>query len=66
MRRKVVKYIIPQVFFSLADGRAMYVSPAIANSIRQLDVQPGEHFNICKRWNGMRGRGSKTSWDVWL
>jgi hypothetical protein len=56
----------PQVLFSLADGRVMFVTPELARSIMNLEVKPGEAFSICRYWNGARGRGSITRWNVWL
>jgi hypothetical protein len=37
-----------RVKYTLADERTMYVDPVVAERIRELDVQPGEVFQICK------------------
>ena len=54
------------VMYSLQGGRVMFLAPDVSQKIQQLGVKPGEPFSICKRWNGQRGRGSVTRWDVWL
>lgn len=53
-----------QVFYSLLDGRAAYVSLGISQSINNLMLGNREQFWICKRWNGERGQ--KPRYDVWL
>ena len=52
--------------FTLSDQRVMFLASDVAQKIQGLGVKPGEQFSICKRWNGERGRGSVTRWDVWL
>ena len=37
-----------RVKYTLADERTMYVDPLVAERIKELDVQPGEVFQICK------------------
>ena len=37
-----------RVKYTLADDRTMYVDPLVAERIKELDVQPGEVFQICK------------------
>jgi hypothetical protein len=51
----------PQVFYTLTDGRVMFVQPDTAKQISLLGVEPGESFFICKRKNGQRN-----IWDLWL
>ena len=51
----------PQVMFLLEGGDVMFVSPELAASIRNLNLEPGETFGICKYRNGR-----KVSWNVWL
>jgi hypothetical protein len=47
-----------QVYYSLADGRCMYLDLGVAQKLNVLEVQAGESLNICKRGGGI--------WDVWL
>jgi hypothetical protein len=37
-----------RVKFMLTDDRTMYVAPVVGERIRQLDIQPGELFHLCK------------------
>jgi len=37
-----------RVKYTLTDDRTMYVDPSVAEQIRELDVEPGEVFQICK------------------
>src|SRR5512142_3257064 len=37
-----------RVKYTLTDDRTMYVDPSVAERIKELDVQPGEIFQICK------------------
>lgn len=52
------------VNYSLTDGRVMSVPPSVAASIRQMEIQPGEKFAICRRWNGDPDQVER--WDIWL
>lgn len=47
-----------QVYYSLADGRCMYLDLGIAQKLNLLEVAAGETVAICKRGKGR--------WDVWL
>jgi hypothetical protein len=51
----------PQVMYSLSDGRVMYLDPPVAESLKELGVQPGEPFCICKSKDGRQ-----VNWSVWL
>jgi hypothetical protein len=53
-----------QVYFSLADGRSLYTSLGLANSITNLQLGNREPFMICKRWNGSKQQTPR--YDVWL
>lgn len=53
-----------QVYFSLVDGRSMYVSLGVAQSITNLQLGNREPFMICKRWNGEKTQAAR--YDVWL
>jgi hypothetical protein len=37
-----------RVKYTLTDDRTMYVDPSVAEQIKELDVQPGEVFQVCK------------------
>jgi len=37
-----------RVKYTLTDDRTMYVDPSVAEQIRELEVEPGEVFQICK------------------
>src|ERR1700710_359053 len=53
-----------QVMFSLVDGRSLYVSQGVAQSIANLQLGNREPFHICMRWNGERTQQRR--YDVWL
>jgi hypothetical protein len=55
-----------RMVFWLMDGRRLFTSVELAKTIQQMGIRAGEPFSICKHWNGQQGRGSKTTWDVWL
>ena len=38
-----------RIKYTLTDARTMYADPAVAERIRELDLQPGELFYVCKR-----------------
>jgi hypothetical protein len=38
-----------RVMYTLSDNRRMYVAPFVAQRIRELQIEPGEAFQICKR-----------------
>jgi len=45
-----------RVKYTLTDDRTMYVDPSVAEQIKELDVQPGEVFQICKRQDKIGNR----------
>src|SRR5215472_10794092 len=51
-----------RAFFSLKDGRIMFLETEVAETILALDIHPGEDFYIARRSTKERG----TYWDVWL
>lgn len=53
-----------QAFFTLVDGRTIYLSLGVANSINNLQLKPQEPFMICKYWNGQKGHPARI--NVWL
>jgi hypothetical protein len=52
-----------QMYFSLSDGRAMYVDLDVAAKIDQLQLRPSEPFWLCKRWTGKKT--DKPTWEAW-
>jgi hypothetical protein len=56
-----------QITYTLTDGRLLKVSKLVAATINELDLQPGEAFNMCKQmvFNEQRKRLTP-SWIVWL
>ncbi len=52
-----------QMYYTLSDGRSMYLNLDVAAKINMLEIRPNEQFFICKRWNGQRGQPVR--WDVW-
>ena len=51
-----------RAMFSLHGGRIMFLEPKVAESIKMLELHPGEEFFIAKRNTKDRGE----YWDVWL
>ena len=52
-----------RVKYTLADDRTMYVDPFVAERIRELAIQPGELFLICKR-QAKKGNRRTIYWAV--
>ncbi len=50
-----------QVMYNLFDDRVMYVPPFVAERIRELDIGPGESFEICKA----EAREGNRKWIEW-
>jgi len=38
-----------RVKYTLTDGRTMFVAPIVAQRIKELEIQPGELFQVCRR-----------------
>ena len=53
----------PQVLYTLADGRLMYLEPRAARQIDELKITAGEPFWICKS-EVKAGQKRKVEWDV--
>src|SRR4029077_4165553 len=53
----------PQVLYTLADGRLMYLEPKAARRINELKITAGEPFSICKREAG-NGQKRTVEWEV--
>ena len=53
----------PQVLYTLADGRLMYLEPKAARRIDELKITAGEPFSICKR-EVKNGQRSGIQWEV--
>src|SRR6202030_275512 len=52
-----------QMYYTLADGRCMYLDMDVAAKINLLEPGKGETFMMCKRWSGKKGETPQ--WDVW-
>jgi len=53
----------PQVMFTLTDDRKMYLDPNVADSVRELGLEPGERISIVKR-PVRQGRKQVVEWEV--
>ena len=53
----------PQVLYTLADGRLMYLEPKAARRIDELKITAGEPFSICKR-EIKNGQKRTVEWEV--
>jgi len=51
-----------QEYYTLIDGRGMYLDLDVAAKLNVLELQPGEPFEVCKYWTGKKG--DKPQWDV--
>ena len=49
--------------YTLTDERTMYVAPIVAERIRELEIQPGELFQVCKRQE-KKGNRKTIHWAV--
>jgi hypothetical protein len=52
-----------QVYYSLVDGRSMYLDMDVASKINLLEPRPREPFCICKRVHKVNGK-RRVQWDV--
>src|SRR4030081_3025318 len=52
-----------QVIFTLEDGRKLYVYPNVALRIRNLGIERGEPFSICKLVLNDAGK-AKIQWEI--
>jgi hypothetical protein len=52
-----------QMFFTLVDGRCMYLNLDVAAKIDALGLKRGEPFWLCKRWTGQRK--DAPVWEAW-
>jgi hypothetical protein len=53
----------PQVLYTLADGRLMYLEPKAARRIDEMKITAGEPFSICKR-EARNGQKRTVEWEV--
>jgi len=53
----------PQVLYTLADGRLMYLEPKAARRLDELKISAGELFSICKR-EAKNGQKRTVEWEV--
>jgi len=51
-----------RIMYSLTDGRRMFLDPAVAGEIDQLNLKPGESFRIVKQ----RAGNNKATWTISL
>jgi hypothetical protein len=49
--------------YTLTDDRTMYVAPIVAERIKELEIQPGELFRVCKRQE-KKGNRKIVHWAV--
>jgi hypothetical protein len=52
-----------QMYYTLTDGRCMYLDMHVAAKINLLEPRKGEALMMCKRWS--RKKGETPQWDVW-
>lgn len=52
-----------RVKYTLTDHRTMCVNPYVADRIKELDIQPGELFLVCKR-QAKKGNAKTIHWVV--
>jgi hypothetical protein len=52
-----------RVKYTLTDDRTMYVDPFVAERIKELAIQPGELFQVCKR-QAKKGNRKTIYWAV--
>jgi hypothetical protein len=52
-----------RVKYTLTDDRTMHVPPFVADRIRELEIQPGEVFQVCKR-QAKKGNRKTIHWAV--
>jgi len=52
-----------RVKYTLTDDRTMYVDPLVAERIKELAIQPGELFQVCKR-QAKKGNRRTIDWLV--
>jgi len=52
-----------RVKYTLTDNRSMCVTPFVAERIKELDIQPGELFLVCKR-QAKKGNQKTIHWAV--
>lgn len=56
----------PQMFYTLADGRGMYLDEPVAQKLVAANVQPGQEFWLCKRKANGSGKNQRNIWDLYL
>jgi hypothetical protein len=52
-----------RVKYTLTDERTMYVAPFVAERIKELEIQPGEVFQVCKL-QAKKGNSRTIHWAV--
>jgi hypothetical protein len=56
----------PQMFYTLVDGRGMYLDEAVAQKIVNANIQPGQVFWMVKHKASGNGRNRRNIWDLYL
>ena len=51
-----------QMYYTFTDNRGAYLDLDVAAKINQLELKPGEPFEICKYHSGRKG--DRPQWDV--
>jgi hypothetical protein len=49
-----------RVLFTLADERKLYAPPIVADKLKEMRIERGERFSLCK----VIGAGNKVTWEV--
>src|SRR3954468_23586373 len=52
-----------RVKYTLTDNRTMCVAPLVAERIKELEIQPGEMFLVCKH-QAKKGNSKTIYWEV--
>jgi hypothetical protein len=52
-----------QIYYTLADGRAMYLDLHVGQKVNELAARPGDPIMIMKKWSGKKT--DKPVWHVW-
>lgn len=56
----------PQMFYTLVDGRGLYLDEAVAQKIANAGIQPGQEFWLLKHKATGNGKHRRNVWDLYL
>jgi hypothetical protein len=56
----------PQMFYTLVDGRGLYLDEAVAQKIVNAHIQPGQEFWMVKHKASGNGKNRRNIWDLYL